>query len=421
VASEKDFWLDEVYEFIDPLGISFNQIWNNGVHSPSAAPLYFTIQKVAIPLVLKSEARNNQGFDWRVSLRFVPAFSLALGAFFAFLILLDFNPLVAVGIPIFLGCYNFALYYGAETRIYGTWLGLAIAFYACSLRLSMQPKVWPWGILWCILCAFLTLTAISSPIVIGLVALALMLYFLRSYSRKTVAGILGSGLTVTVLIFFKFKSGGTPFVWQSVVDHYSYDFVTTEGLRMLEGLRKTLELLAMVFILIFAGIFGSKLPHRRYFLFSGILVLSQLIAVACVFILQSGTGYWYAPRHAIFVVAAQAVAASSLVLLSYEGLIFFLPKWRRPILVIVIIVAFLNWFNWRVLSIPKSYKAVSESYKPYCQGPVLLSPAVLAAETPLAVPVKRFNWLNIERHRLRCVRDENPYTYDFSPQWIYGR
>lgn len=425
LATTKDFWGDEIYEVLDPLSTPPAQMFKDGVvGSPSKSPLYFFIQREAVASLLKSEFENQSGFDWRVSFRLVPAISLGMGLFLSVLILWQIHWLLGLATAGFFSSQNIVLWFGAESRVYASSLSLFLILFSITLLLFFENKTRLW-IAWCVLCVLLPLTLLTSPAQVfsSAIILAIGFWYFRTLTKREIL-YLGIGLTLCVLVFRHYQDTMRPSPSLSkLMETWNWNHFLTEGLKPFEGPKNAIKTFLFSSILLLSGLYIKFFQYRKLYFATGLLGISQTVGLLLIYCLHYMSGYFYAPRHGLFVTASQALTSAALALLIVEIGLRSFQKFKIQITGAVLILALWDFAQWRIFTLHQAYTKVSHTYLPYCHGPVWMKhPPDRKLLTDAAFPVYEFNLLNISRHSGRCGGSgpaEEGGTYDFAPNWIY--
>lgn len=444
LAANKDFWMDEIFEV--------HSVWNEptsslirsgGLNSPGKSLLYFGAQKLVMKRILANEAATGKGWDWRVSMRIVPTAFYVLGCILCVLIWARLQPLIACLLPILLSNYHSAIWYGAETRSHGPWAIFSLLYYSISIGMILNPKERRWKVAWVMGCLVMMLLGITSILMIATVASAVMCatvlsQYFSNYGylkRKTedLRGvrivptlIVGAGLSLILFFYWNEQQGRISL--SNVKEPLSYylNHFTTYALEPLGGLKTTILLAFGTIVLFTAGI----LRRDKLSMSIAVLAVSQAILLVGVYSAQILYGYFFAPRHGLFIVGIRALIVSGLSVLGLQILMAgvrylkFVPKQKIAVfsMAFVLLAFGIDWWNWSLKEIPGTLLNLKHRYGSYCHVGI---PFEDRFDHEHRAEEYHFNLINKVRHsstpceELKNNLDISMRTYNFSPDWIY--
>lgn len=432
-AETKNFWGDEVTDILTTLPDSPRQmIFHKVENQVSASPFYFSLQHGFIKKILRQEQKNQKGLNWNLSFRIVPIAFLAVSALIGFGILASIHWLMAVLFLILLVNDHFLIWYAAETRIYASWLGASLIFYALVIKLALNPTRTRYLLGFLSGALLLIGVSISSPGQIAGAVLALLLFWWQQKHKISRATLIKLAVAIIIpALLYKFwsthqKQFSFKYFDQPLAFYLSHFIQHTSV--VVGGLKTSVWLLVK---LVFLGILSQRrfkaLAFQPIYAILGWLGLSQIALVPALYFLQIFSGYFFAERHVIFLVAIRAllnagVGLAMLDILSLQLARLTTYRYRQQqtwLVVLIILAVAVDWFNWSVRPlVARLHHFSNEVFLPYCHGKVAITNA--KALTHDAV----FNIINQKRHRLECETQQrsvniNQTLHEFNPDWIY--
>lgn len=427
-AIQKDFWTDERSEIDGILSRSYSVLLGKGAKAQySGSPLYFLTQKYFVSQVLENEIQTKSGYPWKVSFRFFPALSWALGILVTSLLLFKLHWVLGLAFACYAGAYNFGIYYSSESRPYAMWLAQTCVYLAVGALWFCNERSRILGPLWALISLILSLTMITSPAQVFACALLLALLFLltRKFSKPVFLWLsVGCGLSVMAMMIYNvFPVGKVANPYES---YFTWSHFLEYGLMPLEGWHKTVKLVLYGTLLVVVGWF-SHLKFRKIYLVCGTLGLSQIALLPVIYVAQFRAGSYFAQRHGIFAVAGRALIAAACALLFYEiaKRVFerFFDRKHLPIFkALVFVIIIYDWMFWIAKDQWEFLENIRKTYSTnLCVGPINIEvPATLTNKD--AIEDYKFNSLDYRRHNGLCA-DGPPkgseISYDFKIERVF--